>query len=365
VRKDQLTREAHPDEQPVFLTDVGEYQVHGILESLLNADGDRTVGDDCAVYQLGAGETLLFNVDRLASKVEEYNRARLCVAQTLSDIVCMGGVPDCFMVALTLPRDTKIAVLSTLTSELSNELARYGARLVGGDTKEGPAFHMVGFGVGRARADRLVRRTGAEPGMLVGVTSTSGRPWGARWANAVIREFGLSVPDPLAALCRAADEVIELPFAESRAAIGTGQVRAGLDLSDGVGGGLRILTRASEVKVALERSALAELPDPRLKPVVDALELSLEALAFSPGYDWENMYVIDPAGLGEVTAAVEAAGGRFSVIGRVEPGQGVELDGVPVDEARLPVDEKFAREYEWENRFSAWRQNCRTILGSN
>lgn len=83
-------------------------------------------------------------------------------------------------------------------------------------------------------------------------------------------------------------------------------------------------------------------------------ELSLEAFAFSPGYDWENMYVIEPAGLGEVTAAVEAAGGRFSVIGRVEAGEGVELDGVPVDEARLPVDEKFAREYEWENRFSAW-----------
>ncbi|MEU7788006.1 AIR synthase related protein [Amycolatopsis sp. NPDC049159] len=347
-----------------LLTDVGEYHVHEMIENLVNVPGGRVVGDDCAVYELDGRESLLLNVDRLPLNVETYNRARLCVAQTLSDIFCMGGRPCSFMVALTLPRSTTLAAVETLMADLTAELARYDVRLVGGDTKEGPAFHMVGFAWGRAASGRLVRRTGARPGMVVGVTSAKAKDWGLRWANAVIRELGLSVPAATRELCRSADEVIELPESESRAAIDTGRVRAGLDLSDGVGGGIRILARVSAVKLALDRAALATLPDRRLQPVAEALELPLEAFALSPGYDWENMYVVDADGVEEVVDAVASAGGRFTVIGRVDEGSGVELDGLAIDENRLPVDEKFARDYVWEQRFSAWRDDCRAVLGN-
>lgn len=350
------------DDRAQLVTDLGEYRVHGLLEELLNGDGARTVGDDCAVYDMGGGKALLLNIDKLASNVESYNRARLCVAQTLSDIICMGGDPESFLVSLTLPRDTTVEALKSLTTGLQNELARYDTRLIGGDTKEGPAFHMVGFAMGQVRSECMVRRTGAAAGMLVGVTSTAGRQWGMRWANAIIRELRLSVPASLTELCAEADHVINLPRAESRAAIGTGHVRAGLDLSDGIGGGLRILSHASNVRIAVDRPALAGLIDSRLAPVADALELPLEALALSPGYNWENMYVVEEAGAAEVARAVDSAGGLFSVIGRVESGRGIEIGGVEIERSRVPADEKFAKEYSWENRFLAWRQNCRDLL---
>lgn len=350
-------------EERKYLTDVGEYQAHGIIEDLLNADGRRNVGDDCAVYELNDDDVLLVNVDRLALHVEEYNRARLCVTQTLSDIICMGGTPESFLVALTLPRDTEVESFRVLTQALQRELASYGALLIGGDTKEGASFHMVGVGLGRARAANLVRRVGATPGMLVGVTSTQRRLWGLRWANAIIREFDLRVPPELASLCEQADHVIRLPYSESRSMISTGHVRAGLDLSDGVGGGLRILARASNVGVSISRAALADLVDPRLQLVAEAIDLPLECFALSPGYNWENMYVIEDAGTDAVIDAARSAGGRFSVIGHVTPGPEIEIDDVEVDQRRLPADEKFAESHAWESRFTAWQQNCHEILG--
>jgi thiamin-phosphate kinase len=351
--------------QPTLLTDIGEYQAHIVLEGLLNIDGERSIGDDCAVYELANNEVLLVNIDRLASNVEEYNRARLCVVQTLSDIICMGGVPESFLVALTLPRSTTLQSLKNLTEALQTELASYGARLVGGDTKEGPAFHMVGVGLGRAHPDYLVRRIGAQPGMLVGVTSTAGLPWGARWAHAVTRELGLRVPSELAELCAQADRAIRLPYAESQAAIGTGLVRAGLDLSDGIGGGLRLLARTSKVGLDVDRAALATLVDRRLAPVSQAMDLPIECFALSPGYNWENMYVIAEEGASTVVDAVRSAGGAFTVIGHVEHTPGIRIDRVNVAGPRLPTDEKFAKDHTWENRFTTWQENCRQILGGS
>ncbi|MGH3907734.1 MAG: thiamine-phosphate kinase [Pseudonocardiaceae bacterium] len=352
------------DEHSKYLTEIGEYQAHALLEQLLNVGGRRNIGDDCAIYELDGDHVLLVNVDRLASNVEEYNRARLCVTQTLSDIICMGGTPDSFLVALTLPRDTEIESLRVLTQALQNELASYGAHLIGGDTKEGTSFHMVGVGLGRARAKSLVRRVGAAPGMLIGVTSTQGRLWGMRWANAVIRELGLAVPADVASLCEQSDHVIHLPYSESRAVIATGYIRAGLDLSDGVGGGLRILTRASNVGVSISAASLANLVDPRLGLVADALDLPLECFALSPGYNWENMYVVEDAGVEAVIEAARSVGGQFSVIGRITSDLTIRIDGAEVDEKRLSADEKFAKSHAWENRFTAWQENCHEVLRS-
>jgi len=349
--------------RPELLTDIGEYQAHVALEDLLNLRGERRIGDDCAIHHIADDEVLLVNIDRLASNVEEYNRARLCVVQTLSDIICMGGVPDSFLVALTLPRTTTLQSLKDLTTALQDELASYGARLIGGDTKEGAAFHMVGVALGKAHPNYLVRRIGARPGMLIGVTSTGGRPWGARWAHAIIHELRLEVPSKLAGWCALADRTIRLPYAESQAAIATGYVRAGLDLSDGVGGGLRLLARTSDVGINLDRTALASLVDIRLVPVSRAVNLPIECFALSPGYNWENMYAVAEEGASAVAEAVRSCGGLFTVVGRTEYTPGIRLDGVNVAESRLPVDEKFAKDHTWEDRFTAWRENCRQILG--
>jgi thiamine-monophosphate kinase len=334
-----------------------------LIAGLINVNGSREIGDDCAVYEISDDVALLINVDRLALNVETYMRARLSVAQTLSDIICMGGDPKKYLVALTLPRDTEVATLESLITAIRDDLAPYGASLVGGDTKEGPDFYMVGVGLGTCRPDGLVRRTGARPGMAIGVTSASGLPWGGSWAHALINEFGLDVSGELAAQCRQAQYDLRLPYQETRAVIGTGGAVAGLDLSDGLGGGLRILAKASEVGLSVDRSALKELVDPLLAPVAQALDIPLECLALSPGYVWENLYAIDGACVEQAVAAAQAAGGTFTVIGSTTADRVITFDGQPVEESRIPADEKFAKKHAWQDRFPVWQRTCQESFG--
>jgi thiamine-monophosphate kinase len=346
-----------------LLTDIGEYQIHALLEGILNDDGVRNIGDDCAVLDISDENALLINVDRLPNGIEPYMRARLCVAQTLSDIICMGGRPSSYLMALTLPRDTSLASLQDLMLGVKTDLASYGARLIGGDTKEGAAFHMVGIGIGTVPKKYMVRRLGAEPGMVIGVTSAAKNLWGPRWAHALIETFSLKVPQSIVEACKAADYMLILPFAESLAITSTGRAKAGLDLSDGVGGGLKILARASQVGIDVRRAALRGLVDPTLGPVAQALNLPLESLALSPSYSWENMYAVHKDDVDLVTKATEAAGGAFTIIGDVTEEPGIRFDGVEIDATRLPDNEKFAHDYTWEERFEAWRSSCRAILG--
>lgn len=346
----------------MLLTDLGEYGLHALLEGLINTDEKRNIGDDCAVIPLAGDEVLLVNIDRLALNVEQYNWARLGVAQTLSDIICMGGRPEAFLVALTLPREFEVASFQSYIESLRNELASYGCTLIGGDTKEGQNFQIVGVGIGRGDAAKLVRRIGAEPGMLLGVTSTGARPWGLRWANAVIRELSLKVSPELVHLCRNEDEVIRLPMAESTAVINTGLIRAGLDLSDGIGGALRILSRASKVGINLSRAALRSLVDPRVQEASAAMGLPVECFSLSPGYNWENMYVFASEDAQLLQRTVADAGGRLTVIGEVDSSMKICIEGSEVSTRMLPADEKFARDYSWNNRFGIWRDNCIKIF---
>jgi thiamine-monophosphate kinase len=346
-----------------LLTDIGEYQIHALIEKMVNVDGNRSIGDDCAIYPVSDDSTLLINVDRLALDVEPYMRARLSVAQTLSDIICMGGQPQKYLVSLTLPRDTKVATLEALTSAIQADLAMYGATLAGGDTKEGPDFWMVGVGLGTCSPGSLVRRTGGRPGMAIGVTSAMGVPWGRAWANAVINELNLDVPSELASRYQRANYDLRLPYDESRAVIATGGVAAGLDLSDGLGGGLRILSRASDVGFSINRTTLRELIDPELAPVAQALDIPLECLTLSPGYIWENLYAIDYAFAEQASLAAEAAGGKFTVIGSTTADQKISFDGSQLDWSQIPADEKFAKKYAWRDRFPVWQRMCQQAFG--
>lgn len=346
-----------------LLTDIGEYQIHALLERMVNVDGNRDIGDDCATFPVSDDSTLLINVDRLALDVEPYMRARLSVAQTLSDIICMGGQPRQYLVALTLPRDTTVATFTDLTSAIQADLAMYGATLAGGDTKEGPDFYMVGVGIGTCKPGSLVRRTGGRPGMSVGVTSASGLSWGRAWANAVIHALDLDVPSEVTSRYERANYDLRLPYAESRAVIATGGVAAGLDLSDGLGGGLRILSRASDIGFCIDRSTLRELIDPALAPVAQALDIPLECLALSPGYIWENLYVIDSALAEQASLAAEAAGGKFTILGSTTGDQTISFDGKTLDWSDLPADEKFAKKYAWRDRFPVWQRMCQQAFG--
>jgi thiamine-monophosphate kinase len=343
------------------LTDLGEYELHDLIAATLNDNG-RVIGDDAAVVapNLRAGEMLLVSTDRLAAGVPPQLRARLLTVQALSDIVCMGGRPLAMVVAVQIPRDHDTAELVDFLRQMRDEARSYGCDLVGGDTKEGATFSAVATALGAAAAGDVIRRTGARPGDIAAVTMCGNRRWGARWAYHLARTYDLPLAPSLTQALRDADINFSFPIRESLALAATGAVTAGLDLSDGLGAGLKILGRASEVGFSINPHNVRELVDPALAPVCDLLRLPLDALAWSPGYMWENLYTIHRDRWAQAEAAVAEAGGRLLPIGSVVDG-GKGTDGVEDDLLDIASDEKF-RVWAWEDRTKYWLERVRSAL---
>lgn len=345
------------------LAEVGEYSLHHRIARCLNAQiGADVVGDDAAVVALEEHQrwSLLVSTDRLAAGVPPQLRAKLLVAQTLSDVICMGGTPLGLLVAVQWPRSSSVADSVEFIQAVEQDAVRYGCHLIGGDTKEGKEFAAVGTAVAIADPDKIVRRTPAADKDLVVVTSAGARPWGARWAYQLVTHYDLQLAGGLREQLATSDLEITLPFAETPALVGPKLVRAGLDLSDGIGASLRIMSEANHLGFNVIPEALDELIDPATVPVTDALGLPLRALALSPGYMWENMYTVRDRELSRATRAVEAVGGKLTVIGEASDRfNGVLYGGRESEVIDGASDEKF-RQFAWEDRVSHWVQTMRT-----
>ena len=188
---------------------------------------------------------------------------------------------------------------------------RYGAHLVGGDTKPGPVRTVVGFALGWGRADHLAPRTGARVGDLLATTGTVGR--GGLAAERLRSSAGRS-PRVLSELLTVRPRVPE-GLALARWA------HAMLDTSDGVAEATRLLASASGVRAIVEE---AQLP---LAPGLTRIARNghhRRALAFY-GVDYELLVALSPRDLLRARRAVRAVGCTLTPIGRVERGRGAWL----------------------------------------
>jgi thiamine-monophosphate kinase len=198
-------------------------------------------------------------------------------AVNLSDLAASGATPEALVVTLAAPPDTD----ADDVLELYAGIAETGVPVRGGDTTAAPQVTLGVTALGRS--ERVPGRAGALPGDLLVVTGEFGA------AGAAFRAGGYVRPP--------------LRLAEGRDL--AAHAHALLDVSDGLAVDAGHLARRSHVRCVLE----------------------LDRVPLAPGA------TVDDLGFGEdyeLLAAVEEPGG-YTVVGRVEAGEGVELleDGVP------------------------------------
>ncbi len=191
-------------------------------------------------------------------------------AVNVSDLSAAGAEPDALIVSLGLPGETAVEDVV----ELYEGIREAGVPVLGGDTTAADRVYLSVTAIGRS--ERVPGRAGAKPGDLLVVTG----PLGA--AGAAFREQRFVRPP--------------IRTAEGRELART--AHAMLDISDGLEQDLGHIASRSGVRcvVELERVPLAE-------------GAAIEDLGFGEDY--------------ELLAAVPAE--AFHVIGRCEPGEGVEL----------------------------------------
>ncbi len=200
--------------------------------------------------------------------------ARKAVGAALSDLAAMGAEPEVLLFAVQLPAGTDAAALADALREAA---ASFEVLVAGGDTVAAPAGALaVSVTVaGRSRAAPWTR-AGAGPGDRLWVSGPLG---GSRRSRHLDVRPRLDVSRRL----RAASV----------------DVRAAMDLSDGLGLDLPRLCAASGVGARVEGAALpvhadaAGSADPMLAALFDGEDFEL-LLALGPG--------TDPAGLGGLTA---------------------------------------------------------------
>jgi thiamine-monophosphate kinase len=262
----------------MLLSELGEL---GLLAELEHRGLARSIEHDAAevagvvVTQDALVENVHFRLDWISWRDLGWRAA----AVNLSDLAASGAEPDGLIVTLAAPGETRVEDVL----ELYEGIAETGVPVVGGDTSGAAEVVLSVTAVGRA--GRVPGRSGARPGDLLVVTG----PLGAAGAAFRRRSF---VRPPL------------------RLAEGSELARhahAMLDVSDGLAVDAGHLARRSGCRLVVELEHV---------PLAGGAELS--DLGFGEDY--------------ELLAAVEDPG-RFSVIGRCEDGDGVELvlHGAPYD----------------------------------
>jgi thiamine-monophosphate kinase len=304
---------------------LGEFGLIAALSGWLPADARTLVGigDDAAVLAAPDGRVVASTDFLLEGR--HFRRdwsspadvGRKAAARSLIDVAAMGAVPTGLLVALAAPADLPVSWARGLTEGLAAECARAGASVVGGDTARAASVLLATTGLGDLQGRAPVLRSGAAPGDLVAVTG----PLGHAAAGLALLSAGL-VNDPLvAAQLRPAP-----PYDAGPQAAGLGAT-AMIDISDGLLADLGHVAAASGVRI--------DLSSDRLTPGDDlqaAARLFIDGTGrgAGPEHTLALTWVLT-GGEDHALAATFPPGTtlplRWTVIGQVQPGLGVVVDG--------------------------------------
>lgn len=244
---------------------LGEVKLIAAIRRWLGAASPRApfgIGDDCAVLPAARGPQLI-TVDPVvfgrhfdASVPPRAVGAKL-LKRNLSDLAAMGGRPTAAVLALTLDPRTSLAWLEQFYRGLAACARRYRVPIVGGDIAQAESVLAASLTLlGRANGPRVLTRTGARPGDSIYVTGVLGRslPSGHHFKfNPRLAEGAWLARRP--------------------------EIRAMMDLSDGLAKDLRALTPRATAP-ALDAASLP------LRPGAD-----LRA-ALTDGEDYELVFAV-------------------------------------------------------------------------
>jgi thiamine-monophosphate kinase len=255
----------------VRLSELGELGLLAELESRGLADqiehDAAELGNGLVATQDSLVEGVHFRLDWLSWRELGFRAA----AVNVSDLAASAARPEALLVSLGAPPETRVdSVL-----ELYGGIAEAGVPVRGGDTVESQRVFVTVTALGRA--ERVPGRAGARPGDTLIVTG----PLGA--AGAAFRERRYVRP-PL----RVA-EGLELGE----------EARAMLDVSDGLEHDAAHIAQRSGCRLVIDVDRVPLAPG-----------ATVEDLGFGEDY--------------ELLAATPSPG-RFTVVGRCEPGAGVEV----------------------------------------
>jgi thiamine-monophosphate kinase len=297
------------------------------------------VGDDAALVEPGRGpmvvttDMLLEGVHFDLAAIAPTDLGAKSIVVNVSDIAAMGGSPRYAVVSLGLPATVETAWVMELYGGMRAACDEYAVSLVGGDTNRADAVTIAVTVIGEVAPGAAVRRDGARPGDLIGVTGSLGAAAGGFLLSRLHpSKLGRALGEPGG---RALLEALYRPVAR----VGEGQTlaQAGatamMDLSDGLAKDLSRLCAASGCGARIRADAVPV--SDALRAASDALGVDALELALSGGEDYELLATLDATAFDRARGELQE---RFGVT--------LTEVGVIIDEGLVRVDADGERPLE-------------------
>jgi thiamine-monophosphate kinase len=216
-------------------------------------------GDDAAVVAatdsfLVSTDTLVENHDFKLAWSTGFDLGFKSVASNLADIAAMGATPTVLVVAMVVPKTTKISWLEAFADGLQSACDQLspGAAIVGGDLASGEQVVISVTVHGQLDGLTPVLRSGAKVGDVVAVCGPLGKAaCGLALLQSGNQDLVRSYDDWVLAQLRPAPPIEQGLIANQAGAT------AMLDVSDGLIKDLGRIAKASNVSIEIERSQLA------------------------------------------------------------------------------------------------------------
>ncbi|MFD5214701.1 thiamine-phosphate kinase [Microbacterium sp. NPDC058345] len=265
---------SHPGDDPL-IGDISEGRVLRAILSRTEPAAQAIVGpgDDAAVIAAASGsvvattDTLVHGPDFRLAWSSGYDLGWKSAAVNLADIAAMGAAPTALLVALAVPRDTRLSFVTAMADGLRDACAALspGCAVVGGDLTVSDVLTIAVTALGDLGGRRAVTRSGARQGDVIALAGELGAAAaGLSVLFGRFRDGDRPVPVDRSALDARQLQALQAQLRPTPP-IGLGPVAAAagatamMDVSDGLGLDAARMADASGVTLALDGSALDAL----------------------------------------------------------------------------------------------------------
>ena len=317
----------------------GEEAIVALLAPLTEGDpGAFGLKDDCALLTPEPGTELVLKTDPIAEGVHflpgeaPEDIAWKALAVNVSDLAAKGATPVGYLMALSFPEAPSRGWLTAFAAGLRDAQARFGCRLLGGDTDRRPGPLTVSItAIGSVPQGEMVRRGTARPGDLLFVSGTIGD---AALGLALAKEPALAAAW---GLTQAEAEYLRRRYRRPEPRLALGPVlrryaAAAMDVSDGLVKDLERMLHGSGIGGRL-RAGGVPLSGSARKVLVREPECLAQLI--TGGDDYEVLAAVPGprAHCGEFRTAAANAGVPMTEIGTAGPsawpeaGHGLSIEG--------------------------------------
>lgn len=282
------------------ISSVGEFGLIGRIKKIVPRAAAENIilgiGDDTAIIKITAQKWLLATCDIQIEDIHfrikhssSYQIGRRAMTVNLSDIASMGGNPTYALISAGLPPNLEVKDFDDLFKGMSDALAEHSAFIIGGNLAHTTDKLIIDvFLLGEILPERLLLRSGAQPGDRIFATGTLGASAAGFY---VLENFGKDYPKTYSHLVQSHLKPI--------AKIGTGMeiARSGyatsmIDISDGLAGDLNHICDDSSVGAEIFEG---NIPYPeKMDEITDTISKNKIDLALHGGEDYELLFTMKP-----------------------------------------------------------------------